>query len=120
MRISEAASKSGLSADTIRFYEKSGIVPEIGRNNDGVRNFSPENVEWLTLLFWLRKTGMPMRDMKSFASLYSGGNKTMKQRKQVLLDHAKRLKIRRLELDQCEEILAHKISIYDGICGEKS
>jgi DNA-binding transcriptional MerR regulator len=51
IRIAEAAHRSGLSVDTIRYYEKSGILPEIHRGSDRQRRFSAENIEWLTLLF---------------------------------------------------------------------
>lgn len=74
MRISEAASRSGLSIDTIRFYEKSGLLPSIGRGADGRRWFSSENVEWLVLLSSLRDTGMPMKTMQHFAELYRKGD----------------------------------------------
>jgi len=74
MRIAEAALRSGLSVDTIRYYEKSGIVPEIRRGSDRQRRFSEENIEWLTLLFWLHETGMPMKTMYRFASLYRVGD----------------------------------------------
>ncbi|MEM7633648.1 MAG: MerR family transcriptional regulator [Pseudomonadota bacterium] len=117
MRISEAALKSGLSVDTIRYYEKSGIVPEIRKGPDGQRRFSTENVDWLTLLFWLRETGMPMKIMYRFASLYRAGDQTIPERKQVLLAHAEHLKKRRADLDRCEEMLAYKLAIYDDIEG---
>ncbi len=112
MRIAEAALRCGLSVDTIRYYEKSGIVPEIRRGPDRQRRFSAENIEWLTLLFWLRETGMPMKTMYRFASLYRAGDHTIPDRKQVLLAHAEHLKKRRSDLDRCEEVLARKLAIY--------
>ena len=115
MRISEAAQKSGLSIDTIRYYEKSGITPEIRRGSDGQRRFSPENIDWLTLLYWLRETGMPMKVMHQFATLYQAGDHTMSDRKQILLSHSKYLKKKRADLDRCEELLAYKIAIYKDI-----
>lgn len=115
MRIAEAAERSGLSIDTIRYYEKSGIVPEIDRGADGRRRFSSENVEWLTLLFWLRKTGMSTKVMSRFAALYREGDRTMPERKAILLTHAESLKERRAELDRCEEVLAHKLAIYRNL-----
>ncbi|QFT34321.1 MerR family transcriptional regulator [Roseibium porphyridii] len=117
MRISEASAKSGLSADTIRYYEKSGLVPAIERGPDGLRQFTGENIEWLTLLYWLRKTGMPMKEMQRFAALYRQGETTIGERKDVLLKHEKRLRQRRLDLDRCQEVLAHKIATYKKIEG---
>lgn len=113
MRIAEAAAKSGLGIDTIRFYEKSGIVPPIDRGADGQRRFTPENVDWLTLLYWLRKTGMPLKTMRHFATLYSAGDQTIPDRKSVLIAHADHLAKRRRELDQCDAVLARKLALYD-------
>lgn len=120
MRISEASTMSGLSVDTIRYYEKSGLVPAIDRGPDGLRRFSPENVEWLVLLYWLRKTGMPMKEMRRFATLYREGEASIAERKAVLLNHEERLRRRRAELDRCADVLAHKIATYRKIEGEVS
>ena len=113
MRIAEAASKSGLSIDTIRYYEKSGILPEIQRGPDGQRRFSSENVEWLSLLSSLRDTGMSTETMRRFAALYRAGDHTIPERKEILVAHSELLKKRRAELDRCEKLLAYKISIYE-------
>lgn len=113
MRISEAASESWLSIDTIRYYEAEGLVPNVARGFDGQRRFSRENVEWLTLLYWLRETGMPMRVMQQFAALYVRGADTIPARKAILLDHSIRLAERRTILDRCEEILTRKLEIYE-------
>ncbi|MBW4709199.1 MerR family transcriptional regulator [Roseobacter sp. YSTF-M11] len=113
MRISEAAAISGLGIDTIRYYEKSGIVPCIDRGSDGQRRFTPENIDWLTLLYWLRQTGMPLKTMRRFATLYAQGGQTVPARKAVLMAHAEQLAKRREELDRCEVVLAHKLAIYE-------
>ncbi len=118
MRIAEAANASGLSIDTIRYYEKSGIVPKVQRGSDGKRRFSKENVDWLTLLFWLRETGMPVKTMHRFAVLYQAGDDTIPERKTILLAHADFLKKRRADLDRCEEVLAYKLATYENLQGE--
>ncbi|MEL7524321.1 MAG: MerR family transcriptional regulator [Pseudomonadota bacterium] len=120
MRISEASTKSGLSADTIRYYEKSGLVPAIERGPDGLRRFTPENIEWLVLLYWLRRTGLPMKEMRRFAALYREGAASIPERKAVLLSHEERLRRRRADLDRCAEVLAYKIATYRKIEGEPS
>ncbi|RWE23607.1 MAG: MerR family transcriptional regulator [Mesorhizobium sp.] len=113
MLISEAASASGLTIDTIRYYEKLGLLPKIARRRDGRRDFSAENVDWLILLFSLRETGMPMERMRYFAQLYRRGDETLSERKAVLLDHAQHLDMRRAGLDRCAELLAYKLRRYD-------
>ncbi|MET0821001.1 MAG: MerR family transcriptional regulator [Aeromicrobium sp.] len=71
MTISAAAEASGLSVDTLRYYEKEGLTlhrPE--RSSSGQRRYTQENVAWLGTLVMLRRTGMPIRDIKKFVELY--------------------------------------------------
>ena len=112
MKISEASIACGLSTDTIRYYEKCGMLPEIRRGPDGHRDFSPKDVEWLTLLYWLRETGMPLKAIRRFTHLAKLGNSGLTERRQILLDHSAELKRRREMLDRCEEVLAIKIASY--------
>ena len=115
MRIKDAADASQLSVDTIRYYEKSGMLPEIKRDGSGQRTFSPANIEWLTILYWLRTTGMPMKDMRDYAHMVHVGDNTIPDRVALLRIHEARLIERRKELDCCEEILRHKLSVYEQI-----
>jgi len=112
MRIAEAAKACGLSAHTIRFYEKSGMLPEIERGADGHRRFTPRLIEWLTLLYWLRETGMSLKQMRRFTTLAKAGNAGVEERRQILSDHAATLKAKRATLEKCESILAIKIASY--------
>ena len=113
MQIAEAAKECGLSIDTIRYYEKSGLLPDIPRNVNGISQFSAKTIEWLTLLYWLRETGMPMKQMHRFASLYKAGAETIPERKKILLSHASYLKQRRNALDRCDEVLSYKLAMYE-------
>ena len=115
MLIAEAAAASGLSVDTVRYYERSGMLPVIARGSDGHRRFSRENVDWLTVLYWLRATGMTMRVMRRYAMLVHAGDHTIPERKQILLEHGRQLVRRREELDRCEALLAYKLSAYDEV-----
>ncbi|MEM7428974.1 MAG: MerR family transcriptional regulator [Pseudomonadota bacterium] len=118
MRISEAAARSGLSIDTIRYYERTGLAPPAGRGADGQRRFSSENVEWLTLLASLRETRMPMKQMRRFAWLYQQGHASVAERKRMLLEHADHLERQRAALDRCAELLRYKLAKYDEIMGD--
>jgi DNA-binding transcriptional MerR regulator len=112
MKISEAAKECGLSTDTIRYYEKSGMLPEIRRGADGHRRFAQREIDWLTLLYWLRETGMPLRQMQRFTTLAKAGDETINDRRQILLDHSAELQARRALIDKCEGVLAIKIASY--------
>lgn len=112
MLIKEASVKSGLSIDTIRYYEKEGMLPEIARNSSKVRVFTAANIEWLTILYWLRKTGMSMKAMKRYAIIVHEGGHTIPERMDILQEHQKLVEERRKDLNACADILAHKIHSY--------
>lgn len=115
MRISEVAERSGLSISTIRFYEKSGLCPFVGRGSNGKRRFSKTDCDWLELLASLRLTGMPLAEMRAFAALYASGDDKIPERKAVLLAHGRRLDARQVELDRSRVILDRKLKQYDEI-----
>lgn len=112
IKIAEAAKQSGLSADTIRYYEKCQMLPPIGRGPDGHRRFSPRDVEWLTLLYWLRETGMSLNTMRQFTQFARSGDEGIAMRRKILLNHRAELKRQRQALDRCDEVLAVKIASY--------
>lgn len=120
MRINQASEATGLSADTIRYYEKEGILPPIDRDASGHRHFNQENINWMTVLYWLRKTGMPMEVMSRYAELVHAGDNTIPERKSILLKHGELLASRRAELDRCDEILAYKLAAYEAVNNENS
>lgn len=115
MLIAEAAAASGLSVDTLRYYERSGMLPPIARDGSGHRRFSREDVDWLTVLYWLRATGMTMRVMRRYAHLVHAGDHTIPERKAILEDHGRHLLRRRADLDRCETLLAYKLAAYDEV-----
>ncbi|MGL4491126.1 MAG: MerR family transcriptional regulator [Rhizobiaceae bacterium] len=118
MQIHEAAARSGLSADTIRYYEKSGMLPKIPKDKSGWRHFDAGAMEWLITLERLRSTGMPLKEVRRFAVLVHNDQsetpEAIYERLDILCRHAERLKRRRTELDACEAYLAKKISIYSA------
>jgi MerR family transcriptional regulator, aldehyde-responsive regulator len=116
MNITQAAAQSGLSADTIRFYEKSAMLPKLARDKRGWRAFDAAAIDWLMTLERLRATGMPLQDIRRFAVLAnSPGSQTKtaaRERLELLERHQERLKQRRAALDACEVFLNFKIDIY--------
>jgi MerR family transcriptional regulator, aldehyde-responsive regulator len=116
MNIQEAAHRCSLSIDTIRFYEKSGMLPKLARDKRGWRNFDPHALEWLVILQRLRATGMPLAHVKRFATLVFAPNTASKAAKQerlaILERHKMKLAERKKQLSDCEAYLDHKIAIY--------
>jgi DNA-binding transcriptional MerR regulator len=116
MRIADAADTSGLSQDTIRFYESSGMLPRIARDDRGWRSFSGDDLAWLVVLGHLRATGMPLEDVKRFAtSAHSAHSEAEDQRRlrlTLLERHAETLAARRAEIEVCQSYLDRKIATY--------
>ena len=113
LTISAAAEMSGLSVDTLRYYEKEGLTlhrPQ--RSSSGQRRYTEQNVQWLATLVMLRKTGMPIRDIKRFVELYRIDDSEA-ERLTILEDH--RVNV----LAQLDEVQTHlaainrKISYYE-------
>lgn len=119
MKIAEASEACGLSPHTIRFYEKSEMLPEIARGTDGHRRFTPRLIEWLTLLYWLRETGMSLAQMRRFTALAKEGDAGIADRRKILADHANTLAAKRAILEKCEDILAIKIASYGPVPDEE-
>ena len=124
MNIKDAASVSSLSIDTIRFYEKAGMLPAVPRDARGWRRFDGGLVEWLKNLERLRSTGMPLRDVRAFAVLVHTTDATKpgaaEERLVILRRHAERLEQRRQDIAACQAFLDHKINVYSNMEGSKT
>jgi MerR family transcriptional regulator, aldehyde-responsive regulator len=115
MNIRDAAVRSGLCIDTIRYYEKSGMLPKLGRDNRGWRIFSADNLGWLQILERLRTTGMPLKAVQRFAVLVHAkpdDASAAHERLLLLENHKLTLKRKREELEACQAYLDRKIDFY--------
>ncbi|MBB5924214.1 DNA-binding transcriptional MerR regulator [Actinoalloteichus hoggarensis] len=113
--IAQAAAHSGLSIDTLRYYERIGLVDPPARDSAGRRAYSDEDFRWLSFLTRLRTTGMPIRMMREYARLRLLGPGTSARRRQILADHRREVGERIAELQACADILDFKISHYEQI-----
>ena len=106
---------SGFSLDTLRYYERIGLLPRIGRTAAGRRVFSEVDLKWLGLLRCLRDTGMPVSQMLQFVQLMNGGTATVMERAEVLTAHQRRVEDQISRLQGHLEQIRTKIAIYrDG------
>lgn len=85
--IGEASQQTGLSIDTLRYYERIELLVDIDRNTSGHRCYSDDDIGWLNLLVCLRETGMPIADMLCFAKLIRDGEHTVAERLILLRQH---------------------------------
>lgn len=113
--IAQAAERSGLSIDTLRYYERIGLVDPPARDSGGRRSYSEDDLGWLLFLTRLRTTGMPIRMMREYAQLRHRGDAAAGRRKRILLEHRASVRERIAELQSCLDVLDYKISHYAQI-----
>jgi DNA-binding transcriptional MerR regulator len=113
--IAQAATRSGLSIDTLRYYERIGLVEPPARDAGGRRTYTDEDLAWLYFLTRLRTTGMPIRMMREYAQLRHLGVGTSGRRRQILVDHRAEVRERIAELQSSVEVLDYKIQNYEQI-----
>ena len=111
--IAQAAERSGLSVDTLRYYERIGLIDPPLRDAGGRRSYSDDDLAWLDFLTKLRTTGMPIRMMREYATLRRRGLATTTRRKQILLEQRADVRARIAELTACLEVLDSKITNYE-------
>ena len=111
--IAQAAQRTGLSIDTLRYYERIGLVDPPARDSGGRRTYTDEDLGWLEFLTKLRTTGMPIRMMREYAQLRRHGAMSAGRRKQILVEHRKDVLERIADLQACLEVLNYKITHYE-------
>jgi DNA-binding transcriptional MerR regulator len=110
--ISETASKTGLSAHTLRWYERIGLLDRVRRGGDGRRRFTEEDLGWLGTITKLRDTGMPVRDMQRYAELVRSGA-GQQERIELLRRHREHV-LQALQAQQdCLRLVEYKIDFYE-------
>jgi DNA-binding transcriptional MerR regulator len=87
LSIAEAAEASGLSAHTLRYYERAGLLEPVSRNGSGHRRYREADLEQITFLARLRATGMPIREVRRYAELMKGGAHSNEERLALLEAH---------------------------------
>jgi DNA-binding transcriptional MerR regulator len=110
--IAEAADRSGLSAHTLRYYERIGLIHPVGRGANGHRRYGRDDLEWLALLTKLRTTGMPIRQMVEYAGLVREGPHTAARRRQMLESHRRAIGEQIAALEETAAVLDSKIEMY--------
>ncbi len=98
--IQQVAEQTGLSIDTLRYYERIGLIEPVRRAENGHRRYGPQDMAWLQLLMRLRETGMPIAQMLRFAQLRRQGDATATERRLLLEAHQRELQehMHKLEL----------------------
>jgi DNA-binding transcriptional MerR regulator len=112
MKIGELAKRSGLTAHTIRYYERIGLLPYADRDRSSRRDYDASILVWIEFLGRLKTTGMPIRDMLLYAELRDRGSGTEAERRSLLERHRESVRAHVDELNACLLVLDTKIGGY--------
>lgn len=112
--ISEVAAFTGLTAYTLRWYERIGLMPHVDRSHTGQRRFTNRDLDWLAFVGKLRLTGMPVAHMVRYAELLREGEHTFEERQELLEATRRDVKTRIAELQDTLAVLDYKIDFYAG------
>jgi len=113
--IDEAAERTGLTKHTLRYYEREGLLPPIGKASSGHRRYTDDDIGWVKFLQLLRATGMPIREAKEFVTLTWAGDHTIPQRVEVLTAYRSALVERMARDVEHLEALNRKVEWYEGV-----
>ncbi len=111
----EMAAACSVSVDTLRYYEREGLLDDIARTSGGQRQYSSNDVAWVQVLRCLRATAMPIREMRAFAELVREGEAALADRLDLLANHRKRIVDQVAVLHDALELVDHKIEAYTAV-----
>lgn len=113
MTITEVSNKFDLSQDTLRYYERIGLLPGVNRKQSGVRDYTEEDCRWVEFIKCMRQAGLPIEALIEYVALFQAGNHTVEARKDLLIDQRKQLVERIEEMNNTLKRLEYKIARYE-------
>lgn len=112
LTISDAAREAGLSAHTLRYYERAGLLRPVARAGSGHRRYDEQDLAWIDFLTKLRSTGMPIRQVRRYAELVWAGPETEPERLALLEAHRDQVRAQLEHTERCLERIDRKIDLY--------
>lgn len=120
MTISQASEKFQLSTDTLRYYERIGLIPAVPRTKNGLRNYDETSCNWIEFIKCMRNAGLPIEALIEYVSLYQQGESTSQARMDLLIEQRRILLEKEEQIKKTIERLNYKIEHYDKVLGKES
>lgn len=114
MTIKEVSEKFGITQDTLRYYERAGIIPKISRTPGGARDYQPQDLDWVAHVVCLRSAGMPVESLVKYLELSQKGDETFPERLELLKEQKENLKRQQQILKDAMDRLDYKIARYEA------
>lgn len=113
MTIAEVSREYDISPDTLRYYERIGLIPPVPRTAGGIRNYDEISLNWIELMKCMRAAGVQIEALVEYVSLFYQGDETLDARKALLMEQRERLLERRDEIQSSIDRLDEKIALYE-------
>lgn len=113
MMIKEVSEKYDIPQDTLRYYERIGLIPRVNRNKSGIRDYTEIDCNWVEFIKCMRSAGLPIEVLIEYVSLFQQGNETSESRKQILIEQRDQLKKRIEDMQETLDRLDYKIERYE-------
>jgi DNA-binding transcriptional MerR regulator len=113
MKIAQVSKQSGLSPDTLRYYERIGLLPPVNRNDSGIRDYSELDIRRVEFVKCMRSAGLPIEVLIEYYGLVQQGDETMEARKDILIKQRDELLTRMAEMQKTLDLLNYKIEVYE-------
>lgn len=113
MTISEVSKMFDLSQDTIRYYERIGLLPSVNRKKNGIRDFTEEDCKWVEFIKCMRRSGLPIEALIEYVRLFGQGDETVEARKELLIEQRDQLRLKLEEMQKTVDRLSGKIERYE-------
>ena len=114
MKIAEVSEKYGISSDTLRYYERIGLIPPVQRNGSGIRDYGEIDVKRIEFVKCMRSAGLPIEVLIKYFDLIQQGDMTIEDRKRILTEQRDLLVARMAELQSTLDLLSLKIEVYEN------
>ena len=114
MKIAEVSEQYNISADTLRYYERVGLIPHVNRNGSGIRDYNELDLRRVDFIKCMRSAGLPVEVLIEYVGLVQQGDKTIEARKEILIEQRELLAARMKEMQKTLDILDHKIGVYEN------
>lgn len=114
MTIKEVCAKFGITADTLRYYERVGVIPEVHRTAGGTRDYTEDDVNWVANAMCFRSAGMPIEMLVEYVRLAQEGDSTLQARCDLLKQARDKIAEMRRQYDEAIAKMDHKIEMYEN------
>lgn len=114
MTISEVSRKYDISVDTLRYYERIGLIPHVGRNSSGIRDYREEDCNWVDFIKCMRSAGLSIEVLIEYVSLFLQGDETISVRKELLIEQRSELAGKIARMQEVLKRLDWKIEHYES------